>query len=116
MSPSQTITQTSVAYESHRVSKDRLTGLSLATPSSMAKISVKPIATHKLSKTLARGDFTCFQKQTCMRIVSAIPSNDIEQPTVEIVSNILRSVSVIWKRDSRDIMGNIYNDTLGFLI
>jgi hypothetical protein len=75
-------------------SHGELTGLSLATPSRMAKTSVNPIATHKLSKTLARGDFTCFQKQTCKKIVNTMPTNDMEHPTVEIISNILRSDSV----------------------
>ena len=70
------------------------TELFLATPSRMAKISVKPMATHKLSNTFVRGDLTCFQKLTCIRMVSSTPSKDIEQPMVEISSRVLRSVAV----------------------
>jgi DNA topoisomerase VI subunit B len=89
-----TMTPTSHGKKVKHFKKRELTGLSLATPSRMAKISVNPIAIHKLTKILARGDFTCFQKQACMRIVNTMPTNDIEHPTVEIVSNILRSDSV----------------------
>ena len=64
----------------------------------MAKMSVNPIATQRLINTFERGDLICFQKQPCMRTVSMTPSKDIEQPTVEISSNVFLSVSVNLKQ------------------
>ena len=58
------------------------------------------MATHKLIRTLTRGDFTSFQNETCSRMVSMMHTKDTEQPTVEIVSNTLRSDSLNWKKEN----------------
>ena len=44
------------------------------------------MAAHKLSSTLALGPFKALQKNTVTAIVTKIAINEMEQPTVEMIS------------------------------
>jgi len=52
------------------------------------------IATHKLSSTLALGLLSALQKHNVNVIVIKTASNEMEQPTIEMISSAL----VVWKK------------------
>ena len=66
----------------------------LANPSKIASAQVMAIAAHKLRSTLALGLLSALQKHTVTAMVIKTASNEMEQPTIEMISSAL----VVWKK------------------
>jgi len=60
--------------------------LFLANPSTIASAQVAAMAAHTLSSTLALGLFSTLQKNRVTAMVMRTASNEMEQPTMEMIS------------------------------
>ena len=69
--------------------------LSLADPSTITDTQDNASAAHTLSRTLALGLFTAFQKYSVTAMVIRTARREMVHPTIEMISNAFLSASLI---------------------